>query len=223
MSDRDKRKAHTPPLGVQEQIARAPTAEPNPELDELGVRLPFHPTPVDVQPITDAQAEAIMRRREAEHPIEALDRRSRETKNTSLTTLNLVDDLRKETKADLVLVHGAIAEQQKSINHVVKVVGDLSKSVGVQEGQNTIIIGMLKEQQETRRNTEHVVTTTRIAEVEVDKSRQLSQLEVDKNEKIAATEIRKVKTKVKWEWAGKIGLVVITAIAALVTAYMKCG
>lgn len=145
--DRDQRIPYTPHAGV----------EVTPSRTESWERLK---TDVNESTLEESSAEG-------------MDRRVKETKNTSLATLDRVDTLRREVRADLTSMHS-------KVDSVVAVVSDLRQVVGKQEGQNELIISMLQQQNKSKENIEHVVTTTRIAEVEVDKTRQLSNIEVQK-------------------------------------------
>lgn len=131
-----------------------------------------HPTPVDMKTIpTD------------ESTLEGIDRRSRETKNTTIETINRIEALRKETRDD-------VRKVDSKIDGVIKTVSDLRVTVGEHGVQNEAILSKLDEIKAHAERSEQIKTITRIAEVEVDTTRQLTDLEVEK--KRVTTEIESV-------------------------------
>ncbi len=200
--DRDKRIPYTPHAGVELQ--------------------PVNPTPVPSR--TDSWErlktdvhEAI----EGESSVEGIDRRVKETKNTSLTTLDRVDTLRREVNEDMTVIH-------TKVDGIIAVVSDLRQVVGRAEGQNELIIGMLQQQNKTSENREHVITTTRIAEVEVDKTRQLSDIEIEKHAAVAKiaddASAKAAKREILKTFLIKVVMVVGGALATLGIAYLShCG
>lgn len=213
MADRDKRTPLTPPQGVREQISRAEEWEDGNDLT------PIQPTPIPgtLHPSMHVPVD-----------MHGIDRRVKETKNASITMLDRVELYRKETREDLGRLETKLMGQDKKLDAMTTVVGDLKGAVGKAAGQNELIISILKEQQQTRANTEHVVTTTRIAEVEVDKTRQLTELEIHKAESLVEIENKKEKAKLRIELVKTVALKALAGIGAIwaviSVAYLsKCG
>ncbi len=181
--DRDKRKPFTPPGGVRSQIApplesgRGRKDQPPHESWEDQVSLtPIHPTPIPRMAPSPVAIPRTLTPQESSVVVEGIDRRVRETKNTTLTTLDRVERLRDETRTEITRIHDKMDAQGTKIDAVIMVVADMGREVGAQGGQNDIIIKMLEDEREVRSRVEHVITTTRIAEVEVDKTRQIADI-----------------------------------------------
>ncbi len=190
IEERDRRKVKTPPKGVLAQLAPPSPAE---SWDDQH-------TPVETVP------------RSVETPVEAIDRRVKETNNAALTTIDRVEILRRETREDIRAVHDKIASTDEKVDAVVKVVGDLRVEVGGQGVQNKTIIGMLEEQKQFREREEHVKKTMRLAEIEVDTSRQLTDLELSKKAGEAKIEEAKAAAALRREL---IKAFVLKAIAGI--------
>jgi len=114
--DRDDRKTHAPPVGVAAQIA-PPLKKPRAATPVDGIEFDGQPTAVGERPLRP------------ETPMEKVLRRTAETKNTGLVTLEELAELREE--------HGtAIAAVNSKVD---KVEGKLDASIG----QNDRILGHL--------------------------------------------------------------------------------
>lgn len=192
--ERDRRRRHTPITGVQEQLAG-----PIDKRDHTPVGFPTIP----------------------ETGEESLERRIKETKNTSITTLDRVDTLRRETREDFKVVHSKIDDISKSVKLV-------EIAVARTEPQNTQIISMLDEAKKHRENTEHVKTTMRVAEVEVDKTRQIGDVEVAKTRAITEINDEAAAKLAKREITKAVVLKVLAAVGLLwgfisVTYLSNCG
>ena len=205
MADRDKRVPLTPPHGVRAQIAPSSDWE-GPTSDEY---TPIHPTPVPGLGPVD---------------LNGIDRRVKETKNASITTLDRVELYRKETREDIGRLEEKVHAQGQRVSEVVMAVGDLKGVVGKAAGQNELILDILREQKQARENTEHIKTTTRIAEVEIDKTRALTDIEIKRADELALIESKKETRKVRLELV-KNGAVKLGAIlAAVLVGYLsRCG
>lgn len=136
---------------------------------EFGVPEFGHKTPVDMQTI-----------REDESTLEGIDRRSRETKNTTIETINRIEALRKETRDD-------VRKVDSKVDGVIATVSTLRVEVAKHGTQNDAILSKLDELKAHAERSEQVKTITRIAEVEVDTTRQLTDIEIER--KRATTEI----------------------------------
>lgn len=196
--ERDRRRVITPPVGV-----RAQTAKPLPESwenDTSGV------TPVDAPEAEVAKYD------ELHSP-----RRVREARDTALITLDRVGEVKRELKDE-------ISKVERKVDDLGEHVGNLRESVARQEGQNEIIIGVVTELRDSRSRTEHVVTTTRLAEVEVDKTRQLSVLEIEKRAGLVAIDEREknqdLKRKLLETVAGRVIVGIATAASVLFAGFM---
>jgi len=199
MSDRDKRKSHTPVAGVAAQIA-SPVV--NWEVEKTDMTPTMEPTI-------------------NESPIQTIARRSGETKNTTLETLAGVEQLRKETREDFKVVNTKIEEIQKSVK-VVEI------AVAGQGGQNTQIIGMLTEAKTHRDNKETIKTTTTIYEAEVEKTRQIGDAEIEKTRAITEISDASAAKAAKREIVKAIVLKVLAAIGVAwgfisITYLSHCG
>lgn len=177
--DRYTPKHPTPPGGAKQKIPKIENKQPisKPESWEEDDSY----TPVQtIERKTPAHGVAISRTISDSEILQHVARRSGETKNvaidtkkTAITTLDRINDLRDETSQ-------RIDKLNTKVDGVIQVVGNVREEVGRQGGQNTLIISMLEDLQEDRQRTEHVITTTRLAEVEVDKSRKLTDVEIAK-------------------------------------------
>ncbi len=188
---RDKRRAPMPPEGVQKQIARP--IETSDSWDEYTPVQPVPKTPPHgaVVSKTPTHGVSIPRTISDSEMLQHVARRTGETKNVAIdtraaatTTLDRVEILRKETREDINRVH-------EKVDAVIEVVGELRETVGKQEGQNELIIDMLDEAKAHRERTEHVKTTTEVARIQTDVSRQLTDEELRKASGLTALEIKK--------------------------------
>ncbi|MBA2718946.1 MAG: hypothetical protein H0U52_06865 [Chloroflexi bacterium] len=141
-----------------------------------------------------------------ESVVEGIFRRTGETKNNTLDTLDKVETLRKETRED-------ISNVNSKVDALVEVVVDLRVDVAKQGGQNEVIITMLEEQRRAREQSGAWRLTSATAELGVD-------LEVKKTRQL--TEIGE---RAKWgeTWRGitfKIVAGIILALGALGSAYL---
>lgn len=145
--------------------------------------VPKHPTPLAGVPsvghLTPVDMEVV---RENESTLEGIDRRSRETKNTTLETINRIEAVRKETRDD-------VRKVDAKIDGVIAVVSDLRVEVGKHGTQNELILERLAEIKSHAERSEQVKTITRIAEVEVDTTRQLTDIEVGKKRAITNIDV----------------------------------
>lgn len=199
---RDTRPRLTPPPSISAQLA-APIA------------VEHEPTGVTQIPVG------------GESTVQAIDRRSRETKNVTLETLSEVSLLRQNTRDDIAAVNRRVDESHTKIDGVIALVGnmrtELAGGLVASTEQNKLIVDMLKDQNESRKLQEQtqatVTTTTHIAEVEVTKTRELSNIEVAKT-----GQLDKIAAK-KWtrELIGKAALKVLGVAAALVGAAIGGG
>lgn len=203
--ERDRRKIKTPPHGVARQIA--PVAYPE-SWEDGGAYTPLSPTPAP----GSAQANQII----SGSDMHDIDRRVRETKNTSITTLDRVEVLRRETREDIRGVTQKIESVDAKVDGVVA-------TVGKQEGQLEkldVIVELLKDR-------EHVENTLVIARSDIDRHRQITATELAKLAGEDQIEAKKERRKNFWAlvWkgvaaAGAVWLVVSVGLIA----YMKqCG
>ncbi len=194
-SDRDNAPKKTPPAGIAAQLAGP--------VDESSHR----PTPIHgVQVVDDDVA------------LSAIARRTAVTQNSSLNTLAGVEALRRETKADIEVVRADVTRAHDKIDGVLISMVHMQGTLGRSVGQNEQIIKKLDEASEQKRNTEHIHTVTKVAQVEVDTTRQKSEIEVD-------TEARKAKIdgdakarEAKIDVYKKLALQVILGLGALLSA-----
>lgn len=202
MSDRDKRRIKTPPKGVAEQLAP-------PESDSwegAGSHTPLHPTPVDMQTI-DAPAPP---------GFEAIDQRIKQTKNSSIDTLSGITDLRREYKLDHKALHEKVDGVAEVQTQMLLVQGKMLGELGESKGQNNTIIRMIDDLRTHRDNTERVVTTKRIAEVEVDTTRQIADVEIDRKRSEAEIDTAKEVRTARIEVVKKVLLGLVALGTALV-------
>lgn len=221
------RGATTPGRGVavhdrDELVPKHPaevSAVPRGESWEDSKFTPIQPTPVSTPAVTES-------------PVEVLMRRSGETKNSTLDTLVRVETLRQETREDFKEVHAKVDSAVKDIHAKVDVLAKEFTGVRlavVEHGvQNKAILDALGDMREDRDRTETVRTTTRIAEVEVDKTRQLTDLEVGKTRAITQIEDDKaakaLRRKIIEEFVMKVVIALLAGGVVVLLAIMsKCG
>lgn len=166
MSDdkRDHRKPITPPLGISKQIAGPINKQPISRPDDDGsyeTHTPTHPTPVHVQI------------NQSERPLEAVERRSRDIKNTSISTLRLVGEVRAETDVKLRALDEKIDTQAEVLDDLRFTVGKLAEK---SEGQNNMIIQMLREQVNT-------ITSITVTEAQTRNARAMTEIGDDSKDK----------------------------------------
>lgn len=123
-------------------------------------------------------------RPERETTVEAIERRSRETKNAAMDLLSRVDDLRKEARQDIAAVNQRVDNVGQKTDALITVVADLRTDAARAEAQNTVIIKMLDAQNKAREQSGMMKLTTLTAEVEVTKTRALSEIEIEKTGKL---------------------------------------
>lgn len=190
--DRDQLKRITPPAGIQSQLAP----------EDGFPRHKRHLTPI----------EGIEEREEAMEPsLAGIDRRTKETKNSSLTTLNMVETLRKETREDVKELHKKFDTLSRDVNtkydNVNATLAKVSTGLARQEGQNNQILLALTEQAKDRDAKRTVHTHASVKQLDVDTTRQLTDIEVEAAERKARIEVKK-----------KRDLKIIAIIGALVSA-----
>jgi hypothetical protein len=152
--------------------------------------------------------------------LEDVDKRSREIKNTTSaiastasTTLNGIEELRREYREDHRELHGKVDALGEKL---VGVETNLGRELAFQNGQNKLIIDGLDDLRASRRNTEHVITTHRVAEIEVDKTRQIADVEVSKARALDPLDAAKAKR----EWVTKV-LAIVASGTAIVLALIE--
>ena len=164
-------KHQTPPGGIRN---RRPISQPESWEDDASytpIGSPDKPTPVGMaipRTISDSDMLASVARRSGETKNVAID-----TKRTAITTLDRVDGLRRETRED-------IGELRSQVGEIAMVVGELREDVGELKGTNKVILTHLEEAKQYRDNTQHVITRTKLAESEVETTRQLTDIELRK-------------------------------------------
>lgn len=190
-----------------------------------------HPTPVNMAPLSEADAADIV--------TTTLLRRSAETKNSQLDTLKMLEDHRKETRVDIKEVHAKVDNVNAKVDGVINVITELRVEVSGQGVQNKTIIEKLDELKQHRDRSEQVSTAFKIAKAEVDKTLQIAEAEVDKSIRVAEAEVgkqraiteigaadkdRDAKREIRKAFWIKVALAFGGAIAALgVSALSKCG
>lgn len=180
--DRDKLSRKTPPKGVASQIAGPVNRQPisKPQGEDFDSHTPTHPTPV--HGMTTG----------GETMLAAAERRTRDIKNTSLSTLQLVGSLRDETDKKLERLDQKIEKQ----NDVLR---DLSRAVERAEGQNEVIIDLVKQQQT-------LIITKETTELEIRKHRAMTDVDLDKLDRTERAEARQRGSKVWWTVFREFGL-----------------
>lgn len=163
--DRDRRRVKTPPAGV-----RAQTAQPLSERADLEV------TPRNIATISPEELRAM--------DAEEAPRRTREARDASVQTLDVVDAVRTELKGD-------IARVERKVDEHGQVLGDLRESTGQISGQIPLILDMLEEQRADRRDRSTMTVTAFAAEVDVGKAKGLADVEVRKTGQLATIEVKK--------------------------------
>lgn len=194
---RDNLPKTTPPAGIAAQIAGPPVKSRS-----LTPIEGFEMEPTGVGALPQAPEETM---------VAAIDRRSRETKNASiagmngsLATINLVENLRRETREDI----GKLSDK----------VDGVVTAVAHQKGQNDQILSRLDDISRSRERVEQVVTTTRIAEVEVDKTRQLSDIEIEHRAAEINLKHREETQAIKRRHFDTLASKVVAAVAVIMTA-----
>ena len=195
--DRYKYRAKTPPAGVRNQIA----APPGEDWEGASALTP-------IRAMTELPPQS-----GSETAVEGIDRRVRETKNNTLETLDRVEALRGETRADIRDVHS-------KIDAVIEVVSDLREIVGKQGGQNELIIAMIDEQREQRDRSGMMRVTKFTAEVEVDKTKQLSQIEIERTGRLAEIADQKEARALRRDLIKKTAMQVLAGLGLVFAAYM---
>lgn len=199
---RDQRRPKVPPKGVIDQLA---PPVPYESWEDQHSYTPVHPTP---EP-------GSISRVDVDEAVLAIDRRSRETKNAALTTVDRVADLRKETREDIHDLRERLGNTDEKVNTVIEVVGELRETVGKQGGQNELIIDMLKEQKAAREQEVHVKTTARVAEIEIDRTRAITNLEIEKVQQLAVVENDKKDKDLRRELIKTLTLKIVAGIGVL--------
>lgn len=232
--ERDKRRPHTPPKGVESQLAkpmRPPTPIPGVVGRTPGVILP----PTSKTPISDATepdswedqsgggraVTAVRPKVEHESPIETLVRHSGATVNTTFDIAVKVDKL--ENRID---------SAHEKIDAIFPVLADLRVDSAVQKTQNVQILKKLDDQDQQKKQTEYLAARTKSADIVIAKERTLSDIEIEEHDKLAkiATQtaretaeidLSKEKRKVWLTTAAKV----VGALALLALGYLakKCG
>lgn len=178
----------TPPVGV-----RAQTAPPLHERADLEI------TPRNIGTISPEELRAMD---EEEAP-----RRTREARDASVQTLDVVDAVRTELKGD-------IARVERKVDEHGEVLGDLRESTGQISGQIPLILDMLQEQRADRRDHSTMTVTAFQAEMDVGKAKGLADVEVRKTGQLATIEVRKHLAIKIIAAAGALWAVVSTAMLA---------
>lgn len=166
----------------------------------------FEPTPVS-NPVI----------RESESSLQSIERRSRETKNTTLETIDRIEALRREARDDVKAVHA-------KVDGVIAVVSDLRVAVGEGKSQNEMILERLADLKAHAENTQKITTTKRVAEVEVETTRQLTDIEIGK--KRATTEIEAsaaaaaLKRDITREFAMKVVIALLAGAVIVLLAWL---
>lgn len=147
--DRDRRRPRTPPVGVLAQ-----TAPPMETWDDV--------TP----PLGTSD------------PLHRIGRRVKQTAQTTLSTLDLVESLRSEVRQDIVRVDGKVDRLGSQVSDVRETVGEIG---GKLDG---VVLALQEDRDQRVREREQHATmrvTAFAAEVEVDKTRKLSEIEIQRD------------------------------------------
>lgn len=174
-----------------------------------GVRV-VTPRPVGERPAlpTPVTNEVAVSRTVSDQDIQNLERRSKETKNVSISTLDHVTQLRQEVTQRINVI-------DSKVDGVIGVVSDLRVQTAEQTGMLTAVLDGQAEARTFRENTQRVVTTTRIAEVEVDKTRQLAGVEVEKTRALTDIGDKAAAKALRRELVKSVVLKALVGIGAL--------
>jgi hypothetical protein len=184
VTDRDKRRPHTPPAGVAAQIAGPVT-----EADAgAGAGENWDDARTGVTPVR-AQTEN-------ETPTETLLRRTAQTKNTTLDLQLAVDTL-----------HGRVDAVETKL-------GQVNEQLVVHRDQNSTIISMQADMIGILKSKFQVEAEVAVATAKVTAAGALADTEVKKADRLATVEIKREAWKRALAIAGVIGLAVAGAIAA---------
>lgn len=208
----------TPPSGVRKPTHKPESWEGADSYTDLGRSDPKTPpkTPVGgvaiPRTISDSEMLQHVARRTGETKNLAID-----TKRTTVATLDRVEELRKEMREDVNSVN-------EKVDTAIMVIGELREDVGEQRGINKLILSHLEEAKQHRENEQRVITRTRLAESEVETTRQITQLELDKAKGLDSIEAAKERRRHVWALVWKVvaGIGAIWAVVS-VGVISRCG
>jgi hypothetical protein len=196
--DRDKRRLPTPPAGVRDQLARPVTPRGK---SEAGIP----------QEIAYESSEVISK---PETTVEAISRRTKDTKALAGSTLNRLESLRRDTREDIHRLDQRIDGANQKLDALVVVLGDVRAEVAGSTKQNDVIIMMLEDQNKSRERSGMIRLTERTAEIDVERETKIESVK-------EGSAVRAWRRKIVY----KVLAVVGTGITALVGAFVagRCG
>jgi len=162
--DRDRRRIKTPPKGVEAQIARADSV--GEQWDDVTGN-----TPVGIEPDTV-------------ETISKINRRVKATMATGQSTLDRVDDVRRE-------MHSRIERLDGKVEELGAHVGDLRETTGTIVGKLDVLVDTLAEDRRERAQHSMAKFSAFTAEVEVNKTRAMTDIELQAEDKRDQIEARK--------------------------------
>lgn len=190
-------------------------------------------TPADGSPVTDSavpreftdnpKTDVTKRPLDEESPLQAVERRSRETKNNTITTLDRVENLRRETREDIAQVNKRIDKVDAKVDNTLELANEIKSELAAGTAQNEIIIKMIDEQNKDRERSGLMRLTQVTAEVEVSKTRALTDIEVDKVRALTDIDEKKKTGAFKRAVWKKFWFQAIAGAAAILTAALAGG
>lgn len=165
--------------------------------------VPVQRKPENFETHTPVQSTPVLSRTSSDELLVNVERRSRETKNASITTLDRVNDVRRELREDI----GAVNEK---VDGVVQVVGDMRQDLGELKGAVGFVVTALDEARVERQQHNTVKVTAELSNIKVAELERTTEVDLKKQRAAVRNQIALKLTAA----IGVIGTTVLGLLAA---------